>query len=120
MKVSSPVKFALIAIIAGLITGTAMAQDNAIVLPLDPEKGERFKRPTDPGASMPAMQRIDAGLTPYMYERGTVVHREEETTHAMSLHIIKIDRLFKLKAGHGLAPNPSKIVEDAAAKNKAE
>lgn len=91
----------------------ALAEDESIIVILDPENGVRYLRPTNSGEKMPAMQRIDAGLTPYRYEGGSILRRDDEvSTNVMSLHFIRQDRLVKLKAGHGLAPNPAKIVED--------
>jgi len=91
----------------------ALAEDESIIIILDPENGTRYLRPTDGSKKMPAMQRIDAGLTPYIYEGGRISQRDDEvSTNVMSLHFIRQERLIKLKAGHGLAPNPAKIVAD--------
>jgi hypothetical protein len=104
----SPFALALAAI---AILGSATAQDNnGIALELN-QKGGKARRAPLEERRIPAFQRIEAQLTPYVYEGRPLMRNDETSSNVLSVHVLASGGKAQLRAGHSLAPNLHRIAQ---------
>jgi hypothetical protein len=59
---------------------------------------------------VPAFQRIEHGLTPYVYEGKVMQRHDEVSSNVMSVHVLASGgKTARLRAGHSLAPHVDRI-----------
>jgi len=109
MKSHARSPFAL-ALAALALLGSATAQDNnGIALELN-QKGKGRRAPLEE-RRIPAFQRIEAQLTPYVYEGRPLMRNDEVSSNVLSVHVLASGGKAQLRAGHSLAPNPHRIAK---------
>jgi hypothetical protein len=108
----SPALSSLFMAAAGLamLSASALAGDrNGISFELDRNGKAESRKPLEE-RRIPAFQRIEKQLTPYVYEGRSTVRHDEVSSNVLSVHILASGGKAQLRAGHALAPNFDRLV----------
>lgn len=110
---SSHLKPWKLAMLAGIVLAAGQAaQAEDLTYRLRRDIREASESTPAEARRLPAFVRIEAGLTPYLFEaRNAALHRHDEiTSHVLAVHTRRIAGQLAFYPGHALAPDFARIV----------
>jgi hypothetical protein len=84
------------------------ADPHGVVIELNKRNGKVSRQPIEE-RRIPAFQRIENQLAPYVFEGRPLERHNETASHVLSVHVFASGGKAQLRAGHALAPNLDRI-----------
>ena len=92
-----------------MLSPALAADPNGVVIELNKKNAKANRQPLEE-RRIPAFQRIENQLVPYVYEGRPLERHDEISSRVLSVHVLFASGgKAQLRAGHSLAPNLDRI-----------